>query len=33
MKIIIGQPRLEQDLLQLEAELKQHPDADVLFFP
>ncbi|WP_433745377.1 hypothetical protein [Paenibacillus amylolyticus] len=33
MKIIIGQPRLEQHLLQLEAELKQHPDADVLFFP
>ncbi|WP_458123399.1 hypothetical protein [Paenibacillus sp. Z3-2] len=33
MKIIIGQPRLEQDLLQLGAELKQHPDADVLFFP
>ncbi|CAM4245838.1 hypothetical protein [Paenibacillus xylanexedens] len=33
MKIIIGQPRLEQDLLQLEAELKQHPDADILFFP
>lgn len=33
MKIIIGQPRLEQDLLQLEAELKQHPDADVLLFP
>ncbi|WP_339166528.1 hypothetical protein MKX75_20025 [Paenibacillus sp. FSL R5-0341] len=33
MKIIIGQPRLEQRLLQLEAELKQHPDADVLFFP
>ncbi|WP_413372605.1 hypothetical protein [Paenibacillus taichungensis] len=33
MKIIIGQPRLEQQLLQLEAELKQHPEADVLFFP
>ncbi|MGN7414312.1 hypothetical protein [Paenibacillus sp. SAF-068] len=33
MKIIIGQPRLEQHLLQLEAELKQHPDADVLLFP
>ncbi|WP_179283111.1 MULTISPECIES: hypothetical protein [Paenibacillus] len=33
MKIIIGQPKLEQQLLQLEAELKQHPEADVLFFP
>ncbi|MCW3791235.1 hypothetical protein OM416_06560 [Paenibacillus sp. LS1] len=33
MKIIIGQPRLEQHLLQLEAELKQYSDADVLFFP
>ncbi|WP_458463380.1 hypothetical protein [Paenibacillus sp.] len=33
MKIIIGQPSLEQHLLQLEAELKQHPDADVIFFP
>ncbi|MFE6077175.1 hypothetical protein ACFVQB_22170 [Paenibacillus sp. NPDC057886] len=33
MKIIIGQPKLEQQLLQLEAELKQHPEADVLLFP
>lgn len=33
MKIIIGQPKLEQQLLQLEAELKQHPDADVMLFP
>ncbi|MDR9747098.1 hypothetical protein [Paenibacillus taichungensis] len=33
MKIIIGQPRLEQQLLQLEAELKQHPEVDVLLFP
>ncbi|WP_339306792.1 hypothetical protein [Paenibacillus sp. FSL R5-0519] len=33
MKIIIGQPRLEQHLLQLEAELKQHPDADIIFYP
>jgi hypothetical protein len=33
LKIIIGQPKLEQQLLQLEAELKQHPEADVLFFP
>ncbi|SEO12703.1 MULTISPECIES: hypothetical protein [unclassified Paenibacillus] len=33
MKIIIGQPRLEQQLLQLEAELKQHPEADILLFP
>lgn len=33
MKIIIGQPRLEQHLLQLEAELKQHLDADILLFP
>ncbi|MFX3646128.1 MAG: hypothetical protein ACE3K2_01475 [Paenibacillus sp.] len=33
MKMIIGQPRLEHHLLQLESELKQHPDADVLFFP
>lgn len=33
MKIIIGQPRLEQHVLQLEAELKQHPDADIIFYP
>ena len=33
MKIIIGQPRLEQHLLQLEAELKQHTDADIIFYP
>ncbi|RAJ03414.1 hypothetical protein DET54_101615 [Paenibacillus pabuli] len=33
MKIIIGQPKLEQQLLQLEAELKQHPEADILLFP
>jgi predicted amidohydrolase len=33
LKIIIGQPKLEQQLLQLEAELKQHPDADVMLFP
>ncbi|UPK42239.1 hypothetical protein [Paenibacillus pabuli] len=33
MKIIIGQPRLEQQLLQLEAELKQYPEADILLYP
>ncbi|WP_258530686.1 MULTISPECIES: hypothetical protein [Paenibacillus] len=33
MKIIIGQPMLEQQLLQLEAELKQYPEVDVLLFP
>ncbi|QOS80199.1 hypothetical protein JNUCC31_04475 [Paenibacillus sp. JNUCC31] len=33
MKIIIGQPKLEQQLLQLETELNQHPEADLLFFP
>ncbi|WFR65301.1 hypothetical protein P9222_15890 [Paenibacillus amylolyticus] len=33
MKIVIGQPRLEERLLQLEEELKQNPDADVLLFP
>lgn len=33
MKIIIAQPRLEQQLLQLEAELKQHPEADILLLP
>ncbi|MCP1185685.1 hypothetical protein [Paenibacillus sp. 1781tsa1] len=33
MKIIIGQPRMEQHVLQLEAELKQYPDADIIFYP
>jgi len=33
LKIIIGQPRLEQQLLQLEAELKQYPEADILLYP
>ncbi|MGC5773715.1 hypothetical protein [Paenibacillus pabuli] len=33
MKIIIGQPKLEQQLLQLETALNQHPEADLLFFP
>lgn len=30
---MIAQPRLEQQLLQLEAELKQHPEADILLLP
>lgn len=33
MKIVIGQPKLEQELHQLERELAAHPDADLVIYP
>lgn len=33
MKIVIGQPKMEKELKQLEEELMAHPDADMFIFP
>lgn len=33
MKMVIGQPRLEKGIGQLEQEVMHHPEADVFFFP
>jgi len=33
MNILIAQPKLEQELKQLEAELHAHPEADIFLFP
>ncbi|WIV17671.1 hypothetical protein QPK24_14710 [Paenibacillus polygoni] len=33
MKILIGQPKLEDDVKQLEEALKQYPEAELVFFP
>ncbi|MGF9698853.1 hypothetical protein [Paenibacillus sp. MABNR03] len=33
MKIMIGQPKLEQALVQLEGELRSHPEVDILLYP
>lgn len=33
MKILIGQPKLENDVKQLEEALRQYPEAEIAFFP
>ncbi|WP_168928799.1 hypothetical protein [Paenibacillus dokdonensis] len=33
MKIVIGQPKMEKELKQLEEELMVHPNADMFIFP
>lgn len=33
MKILIGQPKLEASIEQLEAELRSHPEADIVLYP
>ncbi|WP_211748578.1 hypothetical protein [Paenibacillus sp. Marseille-Q4541] len=33
MKILVGQPKLEKDVIQLEEALRQHPEAEFVFFP